>query len=75
MNDDPGRQEAVIADDEGLHAFVAVATELTDEEREPVIGDAEKATGKPIVNSPDSPAEKTLAPINLRPRSCISIGS
>jgi len=32
MTDEPGRPESATSDDEGLHAFVAVAAEITDED-------------------------------------------
>ena len=44
MNDEPGRPEPVTADDEGLQAFVAVAAEITDEDRTRRL---RKRTGRP----------------------------
>jgi len=63
MNDEPGRPAPVTADDEGLQAFVAVATEITDDEGAPAEGEnpAAAAATAPPVSAPALSGKSTSA--------------
>lgn len=65
MSDEPGRLEPVVTDEEGLHAFVAVATELTDEEQAEGAKEEQKEDGGAPVDATAAPAGSAKW-INLR---------
>ncbi|MFO1119364.1 MAG: polyphosphate kinase 1 [Rhodospirillales bacterium] len=65
MIDEPGRPEPVTADDEGLQAFVAVATEITDDEPA-AAGEADATAPERAAAPPPAPALSGKSPTSLR---------
>jgi polyphosphate kinase len=68
MNDEPGRPEPIITEDEGLDAFVAVACELkSQEEQVPAEQDAAKEeVAQPVADHAGAPAGGSVRWLNLR---------